>query len=169
MALGVDYADQNCSLARALETVGSRWTILIVRDCFFGVRRFSDLQQHLGVSRAVLSERLAQLVEDGVLVRVPRGRRDEYELTPKGLDLWPALVALTRWGETYAAPAGPRRVFSHTDCGTDLDGRGDCPVCGVTPSPQEVSMRPGPGAGGPQGPGVVSAALQESRRLLEPI
>ncbi|GAA1904665.1 hypothetical protein GCM10009737_01650 [Nocardioides lentus] len=169
MALGVDYAAQQCAVARTLEVVGGRWTMLIVRDCFFGVRRFSDLREHLGVSRAVLSERLAQLVDDGVLARVPSGGREAYDLTPKGLALWPVLVALLAWGDEHASPGGARRLFSHAACGTDLDRAGGCPACGLAPPPHDVVMRPGPGSTGPQGPGRVSAALQQPRRLLDPV
>src|SRR6476660_6301239 len=112
MALGVDYVRQDCSLARALELVGERWTLLILRDCFLGVRRFSDLQAHLDISRAVLSQRLAQLVADGLLQRTD-GPQAEYELTEAGLELWPALFALLQWGERRTSPDRPRRVFSH--------------------------------------------------------
>ena len=80
MPLGLDYATQDCSLARSLEMVGERWTLLILRDCFFGVRRFSDFQHHLGISKAVLTDRLAGLVDDGLLVRTPQGGREEYTL-----------------------------------------------------------------------------------------
>src|SRR5690349_24929986 len=89
MPLGTDYAGQDCSLARALEVVGERWTLLVLRDCFFGVRRFSDLRAHLDISRAVLSARLADLVEAGLLARrEPAPGRVEYELTEQGLALW---------------------------------------------------------------------------------
>jgi len=169
MALGVDYAAQECAVARTLEVVGGRWTMLIVRDCFFGVRRFSDLREHLGVSRAVLAERLAQLVDDGVLERVPSGGREAYELTGRGLALWPVVVALLGWGDDHASPDGPRRLFSHAACGTDLERTGRCPACEVSPPPYDVETRPGPGSVGPQGPGRVSAALQQRRRLLDPI
>src|SRR3954447_25595170 len=99
--LGNDYRRQDCALARALETVGERWTLLIVRDAFHGVQRFSDFQAHLDIPKAVLSDRLAGLVEDGVLDRLPdpehAGRR-LYRLTPAGRELWPALHALLVWG-----------------------------------------------------------------------
>ena len=169
MALGVDYARQDCSLARALEVVGERWTLLILRDCFFGVRRFTDLQRHLDISKAVLTDRLAGLVEAGLLVRTPHGRRDEYTLTAKGLDLWPALQALAHWGEMYEAPDGPRRVFSHATCETDLDGSGMCPKCAVAPPPADISMRPGPGVTPEPRPNAISAGLREPRLLLEPL
>jgi len=169
MALGVDYARQDCSLARTLEIVGERWTMLILRDCFFGVRRFTDLHQHLDVSRAVLTDRLAGLVEAGLLVRVPHGRRDEYELTDKGLDLWPALQALTHWGEVHEAPRGPRRIFSHATCGADLDGAGGCPSCRLVPSPRDIEMRPGPGVTPAPRPNAVSVALRSRRRMVQPL
>jgi DNA-binding HxlR family transcriptional regulator len=168
MALGVDYAGQDCSLARALELVGERWTLLILRDCFFGVRRFTDFQSHLNISRAVLTQRLTALVEAGVLDRTPRGGREEYVLTQRGIALWPALYALTRWGEAQSA-GGPRRVFAHVACGTDLDATGCCPTCGVAPPPGDLQMRPGPGFNAEGRDNPVSAALAYPHRLLEPL
>ena len=100
MPLGTDYAGQTCSLARTLELVGERWTLLIVRDLFFGVRRFSDLQRHLDIPRAVLASRLATLVEAGVV------ERDPYRLTAAGEELWPAVHALMQWGERTPRRAG---------------------------------------------------------------
>ena len=168
MALGVDYAEQDCSLARALELVGERWTLLILRDCFFGVRRFTDFQSHLDISRAVLSSRLARLVEAGLLVKAPRGGREEYEMTEHAIALWPALFALTRWGEAQTA-TGVRRIFSHVPCGTDLDGSGSCPTCHVTPEPRSLDMRPGPAVTPSPRPNPVSLALRSRHRLLEPL
>src|ERR1700677_1449865 len=112
MALPKDYAGEGCSLARALEVVGERWTLLIVRDAFFGVRRFSDFAAHLAIPRAVLTHRLAALTEAGVLALVPGAHgHDEYVLTGKGADLWPAVRALLAWGDDYYSAVGPRRVF----------------------------------------------------------
>src|SRR5579859_4767621 len=94
--LGRDYEGQVCSIAAALEVVGERWSLLIVRDVLLGVRRFDELREHLGIARNVLQSRLERLVEEGVLERVPyqqRPRRCEYRLTEKGLDLWPTIVA----------------------------------------------------------------------------
>src|SRR5689334_23473414 len=102
--LGNDYERQDCAIARALEAVGERWTLLIVRDAFFGVQRFSDFQAHLDIPKAVLSDRLAGLVEDGVLERVPdpeHGGRNLYRLTAAGRELWPALHALLAWGDRH--------------------------------------------------------------------
>src|SRR5919109_3453280 len=95
--VGRDYDGQDCALARALEVIGERWTMLIVRDAFYGVRRFSEFQAHLDIPKAVLADRLEGLVEQGVLERRPDPRhagRKLYVLTPAGRDLWPAVHAL---------------------------------------------------------------------------
>ncbi|GGG00202.1 ArsR family transcriptional regulator [Rhodococcoides trifolii] len=162
MALGVDYTRQDCSLARALETVGERWTLLILRDSVFGVRRFTDFQVHLDISKAVLTTRLTSLVDDGLLVKTG----EEYLPTDDALALWPALVALTSWAERRS-PNGPRRVFTHADCGTDLDA-GRCPRCEVSPTPDRVDMRAGPGADPAIRSDMISVALRSPRRLLTP-
>ena len=168
MPLGVDYTEQDCSLARALELVGERWTLLILRDCFFGVRRFTDLQLHLNISRAVLTQRLTGLVDAGLLARTPRGGREEYVLTERGLELWPALYALTRWGEAQS-DRGARRTFTHAGCGTGLDRTARCPTCGITPHPGDVEMRPGPGFAADARDNPVSQALAAPHRLLQPL
>ena len=133
------YDAQNCSLARALEIVGERWTLLILRDVFLGVRRFDDFQERLDVSRTVLAGRLQRLVEEGILSREryqERPERYEYVLTEKGLDLWPAINALRAWGDMYETPNGPPRLFVHEPCGT--------PIEAVVP-PEHVLTRRGPG------------------------
>src|ERR1700744_2258505 len=110
MPLRKDYSGQRCSLAKALEVVGERWTLLIVRDAFFGVRRFGDFADHLEIPRAVLSERLTSLVDAGVLERVDGDHgHTEYVLTDKGLALQPVLRTLLAWGDDYYSPKGPRR------------------------------------------------------------
>lgn len=170
MPLGNDYGSQACSIARALEVVGERWTLLIVRDCFYGVRRFSDLQRHLAVPKAVLAARLESLTEAGVLERDESGPgRVEYRLTARGEDLWPVLYALQAWGEVHVARGERRRLFRHV-CGAELDERGGCPACGTVPAPGEVEMHPGPGlAGEPEPEESVGRALRSPRRLLEPM
>src|ERR1700759_3823190 len=100
MPLGKDYAGQQCSLARALEVVGERWTLLILRDAFFGVRRFGDFVAHLGVPRAVLTERLEALREAGILAETRGGHGyGEYVLTDKGVGLWPVVRDVLSWGD----------------------------------------------------------------------
>ncbi|MGC0365791.1 DNA-binding HxlR family transcriptional regulator [Rhodococcus sp. 27YEA15] len=169
MALGHDYAQQNCSLARALELVGERWTLLIIRDAFFGVRRFNDFQEHLDISKAVLTQRLSKLVANGLLTRQPVGGRDEYVPTEILTDLWPALYALTAWGEKYApAPLGRRRFFTHTECGERLSETGWCTRCGRIPLPEATVMHPGPGTAA-TATSEISVALRAPRRLLEPL
>jgi DNA-binding HxlR family transcriptional regulator len=166
MPLGSDYAGQSCSMARTLEIVGERWTLLIVRDLLFGVRRFSDLQRRLDIPRAVLASRLATLEEQGI---VDRDERRELVLTDRGRDLWPAVHALMQWGERHCSDQGPRRVFLHTACGSPLDASGACPACAREPEPHEIETRPGPGAGPPLRDDPVSLKLREPHRLLEPL
>jgi DNA-binding HxlR family transcriptional regulator len=170
--LGSDYDRQTCALARALEVVGERWTMLIVRDLFFGVHRFSDLAGHLDIPRAVLSTRLAGLVAEGIVERRPYGPgRDELHLTDAGRELWPALLALTQWGERHrCADGGPRRLWAHAACGTELDAAGECPRCGVAPGAADVETRPGPGRDErPRREDPMSVALREPHRLLTPL
>jgi DNA-binding HxlR family transcriptional regulator len=170
MALGKDYETQDCSLARALELVGERWTLLIIRDAFYGVRRYSDFVTHLGVPRAVLAERLQALTAAGVLEKQKEsGRREEYVLTEMGRGLWPALHALSTWGVTHLAPNGPAQLYVHVPCGTRLDLTGACPVCGGPPvRPEDIEMRPGPGARPPR-EDPISQDLSHPHRLLTPL
>jgi len=144
------YEDQNCSVARALEVLGDRWTMLVIRDAFSGVRRFDDFQRDLGVARNVLSDRLARLVDEGVLERhryQERPERFEYRLTEKGVDLWRPLVTLMQWGDRYyAPPAGPPRAVRHRDCGGDVNEHFACERCGAQLDAREVRLEPGPGA-----------------------
>jgi DNA-binding HxlR family transcriptional regulator len=145
--LGNSYDDQVCSIARALELIGERWTILIVRDAFLGIRRFDELQRSLGIARNVLQNRLERLVENGILERVryqERPERFEYRLTEKGIDLWPVLVSLISWGDRHAAPEGPPIVLEHRDCGGRVSDRRICEKCGAFLGPRDVTAWPGP-------------------------
>jgi DNA-binding HxlR family transcriptional regulator len=152
--LGSDYRGQNCSIARSLELVGERWTILVLRDVFLGRRRFDELQRSLGVARNVLAARLERLVDEGILERVPyqeRPLRYEYRLTEKGVDLWPVIVELLQWGDRYAAPeAGPPIVLRHRGCGGELGEGRVCSRCGESLKASDTRAEPGPGAGAPQ-------------------
>jgi DNA-binding HxlR family transcriptional regulator len=171
MTLPSTYADRNCSLARTLEVIGERWTLLIVRDAFYGIRRFGDFAAQLGIPRAVLTSRLKSLVQEGVLTRDadPAGTV-EYRLTAKGTALWPAVRALMNWGDTFYSPAGERRVQRHDLDGGVLDRDGRCPVCSqVVPVP-EIRIEPGPGFDAAvAGRDPLSLAVNTPRRLLEPI
>lgn len=171
MVLPRDYQGQRCSIARALEVVGERWSLLVVRDAFFGVRRFSDFTRHLGIPRAVLADRLDRLVEEGVLERVPGpGRRTEYALTPKGVELWPVLRALAAWGDEHYGPAGPRRVHTHAGCGGAVDPGGACARCRRPVPVTETVTGPGPGwEPPPPGADPVTLALTGPRALLAPL
>jgi DNA-binding HxlR family transcriptional regulator len=113
-----DYDGQNCSIARALEIVGERWTLLIVRDAFLGLRRFDQFQESLGIARNVLTDRLNRLVEQGILERVrysERPERFEYQLTTKGRELDIALTGLRQWGDKYVSDKPPRIMRRTTD------------------------------------------------------
>jgi DNA-binding HxlR family transcriptional regulator len=144
------YADQNCSVARTLEVLGDRWTMLVIRDAFVGVRRFDDFQRDLGIARNVLADRLQRLVDEGVLERhryQERPERFEYRLTPKGIDFWRSLVSLMKWGDRYyAPPAGPPQVVRHRDCGGEVTDRFTCERCGAQLEATDVRLEPGPGA-----------------------
>jgi DNA-binding HxlR family transcriptional regulator len=142
-----DYPSQYCSMASALEIVGERWTILIVRDIFLGVRRFDDLQRSLGVARNILQTRLERLVDSGILVKKPyqeRPVRYEYRLTVKGADLWPILVALLQWGDRYAIDGERPIILEHRGCGGELDDRRRCTTCGADVTVTEaIAIRTG--------------------------
>jgi DNA-binding HxlR family transcriptional regulator len=148
--LGNDYSSQTCSIAGALEVVGERWSLLIVRNVFLGLRRFDQIQSNLGIARNVLQTRLERLVEQGVLERRlyrERPPRHEYRLTQKGLDLWPTIVALMQWGDRYAAPsAGPPVLLEHRGCGGAVDEHRICEKCGESLTARESRALPGPGA-----------------------
>ena len=108
--LNRDYDGQNCSIARALEVIGERWTLLIIRDAFLGLGRFDEFQESLGISRNILTDRLNKLVDEGIFERVPYGTRSDrydYQLTKKGLDLHVALVGLRQWGDRYLCDKPP--------------------------------------------------------------
>jgi DNA-binding HxlR family transcriptional regulator len=144
-----DYSGENCSIARSLELIGERWTLLIIREAFLGTRRFDDFQGNLGIARNVLQTRLERLVDAGILRRTPyqeRPQRFEYRLTRKGTDLWPVLISLLQWGDRYEAPNGPPVVIEHRGCGGELDDRRRCRRCGDELDAWQVIRRPGPGA-----------------------
>jgi DNA-binding HxlR family transcriptional regulator len=143
-----EYETQVCSIARTLEVIGERWTILILRDCFMGIRRFDDFQRSLGVARNVLSARLQRLVDEGILEKrayEQRPVRYEYRLTEKGRDLWPILMTLLKWGDRYEAEGGAPYVFQHRDCGGEINEQLSCDRCGAPLGPRDLERKPGPG------------------------
>ncbi|MDO8212393.1 helix-turn-helix domain-containing protein [Conexibacter sp. CPCC 206217] len=168
--LGKTYDGQDCGLARALEVVGERWTLLIVRDAFYGVERFGDFAARLDIPRAVLSQRLRSLVDEGLMERLDdpgHAGRPRYRLTADGRALWPALHALMRWGADRAGDGGPARSHRHARCGSELQPGGACPACGLVPPPQDVETeRTDPARGRDD---LVSRALSAPRRLLQPL
>ncbi|WP_028922819.1 winged helix-turn-helix transcriptional regulator [Pseudonocardia acaciae] len=147
--LGRTYDSQVCSLARALEVVGERWTLLIVRDALLGLRRFEEFSESLGLARNVLTDRLARLVDAGVLERVRYQRRPdrfEYRLTARGRGLSLPVLSLMQWGDAHlAGPDGPPRLARHSGCDGDLVVGLTCGHCGQAVR-QGVELVPGPGA-----------------------
>ncbi|WP_036195056.1 winged helix-turn-helix transcriptional regulator [Nocardioides aequoreus] len=160
----LDWSTANCQVERALGIVGQRASLVVLREVFNGVRRFDDMQRHAGLSRQVLSDRLALLVEHDVLRRVPYQRagereRHEYQLTEKGFDLYPFLVALATWGARYYAdPEGPAVEFRHRECGEPVSAVLECDAGHRLDDLRQVAARPGPGAQrvGTEGPAVGS-------------
>lgn len=147
--LGRTYDSQVCSIARALEVVGERWTLLILRNAVFaGTTRFRDFQQSLGVATNVLASRLDALVDSGIMERHPapdRAGGHLYVLTDKGRDLTPVLIALTEWGDRWAAPDGPPIRYVHDACGSPVTVSVGCARCGPLTDPGGVVALPGPG------------------------
>lgn len=139
-----------CSVAQALEVVGEWWTLLIVRDLLLGVTRFDALQHRLGIARNVLADRLAGLVEAGVVEKAryqEHPERFEYRLTPKGRDLWTVVAALREWGDKWAAPHGVPVQVVHRRCGHVTQVVPACSACGELLERRDLQMVVGPGAG----------------------
>lgn len=142
--------DERCSVARTVSVIGERWTLLVLRDCFLGVRRFDDFQQRLGIARPMLADRLRKLVEAGVLRKVPYQEsplRHEYRLTPKGLDLHPVIMAIVHWGDEHMGDGRGRPLLHrHTSCGHLFDPISTCSHCGEALRAKDVAVERGPGA-----------------------
>ena len=141
---------EHCSVAQTIQIVGERWTLLVLREAFFGVRRFDQLQRNLGIARNILASRLQTLVAHGILERrlyQERPARYEYRLTQAGLDLYPALVSLMRWGDEHVnADCGPPVVLVHKACGHDAAPHLACAHCGEPIGPHDIRPEIGPGA-----------------------
>jgi DNA-binding HxlR family transcriptional regulator len=139
-----EIADQDCSIARPAALLGDRWTLVILRQAFLGVKRFEDFQSTLGISRSLLSERLGRLVDAGVLRREPYKdevrTRDRYRLTEMGLDLYPVLIALRNWGDRYLRD-GPPAQIRHRDCGGEPTLELRCSKCGEELGARDAEVR----------------------------
>lgn len=140
-----ELSEEPCSLARSLAVIGDRWTLLVLRESFLGVKRFEDFLKRLGIARRVLTERLSHLVDEGVLEKRPyqdRPVRHEYRLTEKGLGLYPAIVSLVHWGDQhYAGEDGPPVLHRHKTCGHDFRSVTTCSECGEVIDPRAVEVR----------------------------
>jgi DNA-binding HxlR family transcriptional regulator len=136
-------------VARALEVVGDRWTLLVIRSAFEGVRRFDDFQETLGIARNVLTDRLARLCDEGIMRRrryQERPDRYEYRLTRKGVGLWPVMMSLLLWGDEHYAESGPPLLIVHRGCGGHLAAGLVCDACDARLGPADIDAVPGPGA-----------------------
>jgi DNA-binding HxlR family transcriptional regulator len=148
----LDYDTENCTIGAALSIVGEKWTFLVLREAFNGVRRFDDIRRRTRAPRQVLSDRLARLVQQDLLRKVPyreagQRARSEYRLTEKGLALYPLIVALLEWGDRYAvSPEGPQVELTHRDCGAPVELQLRCAEGHRVASARDVTPVPGPGA-----------------------
>ncbi|MEH1013413.1 helix-turn-helix domain-containing protein [Micromonospora sp. CPCC 206060] len=150
--VALDWSVENCTIARAMEILGERWTLVVLREVFNGVRRFDDMRVRTNVPRQVLTNRLATLVDRGVLRREPYREpgarlRHEYRLTAMGMDLWPVLVAVLGWGDRYLAdPDGSPLVVRHADCDGPVRAVLRCADGHDVTELREIRPAPGPGA-----------------------
>jgi DNA-binding HxlR family transcriptional regulator len=145
------FSTDNCTIGRAMAVLGERWTFVVIREVFNGIRRFDDMRRHTGVPRQVLTDRLALLVDHDILRREPyreagQRERHEYRLTEKGFALFPVLVAVAGWGDRYYAdPDGPPIEFVHRDCGSPVAAHLRCEAGHELTETRAVLGRPGPG------------------------
>jgi DNA-binding HxlR family transcriptional regulator len=148
----LDWSIDTCTIARAMAILGEKWTVVVLREVFNGVRRFDDMRVRTQIPRQVLANRLASLVEVGVLRREPYREpgsrpRHEYRLTAKGFDLYPMLIAVADWGNRYLGePEGPPLEFVHRDCGEEVHVEARCAAGHPVAEYRNVLPRPGPGA-----------------------
>ena len=142
-------AEENCSIARPASLLGDRWTLVILRQAFSGIKRYEDFQATLGISRSLLSDRLGKLVAAGILRREPYKdairTRERYRLTEMGLDLYPVLMALREWGDRYMAEDGPPLEVRHRDCGGEPRIHLRCDRCGEVVGARDAEPKAGPG------------------------
>jgi DNA-binding HxlR family transcriptional regulator len=142
-----ELADLPCSITRPLVVFGDRWTLLVLKYAFAGIRRFNAFQTALGISRSRLQDRLDRLVEHQILTKqnVAGSSHEEYRLTPKGHDIYPILMAIKDWGDTYMAPNGPPMRYHHRNCTGEAHVRLECDSCGYELAASDIAPAPGPG------------------------
>jgi DNA-binding HxlR family transcriptional regulator len=147
----LNWSAENCTIGRAMAILGEKWTVVVLREVFLGIRRFDDLRVRTRIPRQVLTNRLAMLVHEGVLRREPYQEpgervRTEYRLTQRGLDLYPVLIAVREWGDRYLGdPNGPPMLTTHRDCGELVQVELRC-AAGHAVQACDAISRPGPGA-----------------------
>ena len=142
------FDHMNCSLAQTLNIVGERWTLLILRDAFFGTKRFSQFERSLGIAKNILSTRLNTLVDEGIMERRESAEdgRTEYVLTEQGLDLQPILLSMTHWGDKHRPnPKGKRLIFVDREHERPIQNMAVRSEDGRTLKPRDVRATPGPG------------------------
>lgn len=144
-----ELENEPCSVARTLSVIGDRWTLLVLRDCFMGVRRFEQFEANLGLTRHVLADRLKKLVDADVLKKSPYGAapvRQEYKLTEKGFDLYPVIMSIVHWGDEHMADErGAPIVHRHKNCGKQMFAQMVCSDCSEELDAREVTVDIGPG------------------------
>jgi DNA-binding HxlR family transcriptional regulator len=142
------FPRDECAVAAALDFVGDRWSLLVLREAFFRVRRFEEMRANTGAAKNILADRLAKLVDAGILRRErysERPPRDEYRLTEKGLDLWPVIIALSQWGAKWGDfELGPAVSLQHKPCGAVIEPTLCCPECGEPVDARSIRAVPGP-------------------------
>jgi DNA-binding HxlR family transcriptional regulator len=148
----LDWSVDTCTIARAMAVLGEKWTVVVMREVFNGIRRFDDMRVRTGIPRQVLANRLTSLVGHGLLRREPyrepgARERHEYRLTRKGLDIYPVLITVKAWGDRYLAdPEGSPLSLVHRDCGAEVHAEIHCAAGHHVAEPRDVLPRPGPGA-----------------------
>ncbi len=161
-----ELENEPCSIARSLAVFGDRWTLVLLRECFMGVKKFADFQQNLGISKTIISERLKHLIDHGILEKVAYQQnppRYKYKLTRKGLDIYPVFLSFARWGDVYCAgEKGVPLVYTHKSCGHQIHAVSTCSECGEPLDARDVMAQPGPGAG----PHARSANLPKSKQKV---
>lgn len=144
-----DIKDVPCSIARAMSVIGDRWTLLILRDCFMGVKRFDQFQKRIGLTRHRLSDRLGRLVDEGILRKQPyqeKPVRYEYRLTRKGVELYPIIMTIVHWGDKWMdEDKGAPVEYLHQSCGHKMHAEVCCSECGEVLDPRTISPQIGPG------------------------